>query len=66
MADLILGAVIALMILGAAGYVFRAKRRGVKCIGCPAGERCSSHPEGAHYTCTCGGSCGCHGCDSSD
>ena len=34
--------VIVLAIIGAAvGYVIRAKKRGVKCIGCPNGCKCS-------------------------
>ena len=38
----IIGTVIGL----AAGYVWKAKKRGVKCVGCP-------------YSGSCGGSCGC-------
>ena len=30
------------LILGsAAGYIYKAKRKGVKCIGCPDGGKCS-------------------------
>ena len=40
MTDLIVIAVV-LIILGlAAGYIVRAKRHGVKCIGCPSGKTC--------------------------
>jgi len=48
MTDLIVIAVVALLV-GAAGlYIHRAKKRGQKCIGCPAAQNGS-----------CGGSCGC-------
>jgi len=34
--------VVLLLIVGAAGlYVWKAKKKGVKCIGCPAGAQCS-------------------------
>ena len=46
MADLIIIAVVALIIGGAAGYIYKAKKRGTRCIGCPNAS-------------TCGGSCGC-------
>ena len=39
--------VIVVLIVGlAAGYVYRAKKRGAKCIGCPGGcgGKCSSCP----------------------
>lgn len=40
MTDLIVIAVV-LIILGlASGYIVRAKRCGVKCIGCPSGKTC--------------------------
>ena len=46
MADFIIIAVIALIIGGAAGYIYKAKKRGTRCIGCPNAG-------------TCGRSCGC-------
>ena len=52
MTDLILIAVLALICGSAAVYVYRVKKRGAKCIGCPAGESCSS--------CGCGCGCGCN------
>ncbi|MBP3674256.1 MAG: FeoB-associated Cys-rich membrane protein [Oscillospiraceae bacterium] len=53
MENIILIAVIAAIIGCAAGYVYKAKKRGVKCIGCPSGCSCSSGG--------CGGNCSCCG-----
>ncbi|MBR7163872.1 MAG: FeoB-associated Cys-rich membrane protein [Clostridia bacterium] len=40
------------IILGLAGfYIYRAKKSGKKCIGCPAGGSCSSQKNGG---CGCG------------
>jgi len=50
MADLIAGGLIAAVVLAAAFYVYKAKKSGKKCIGCPDSGACS------------GGCCGCHGC----
>ena len=50
-ADYIIIAVIGL-ILGLAGaYVYKAKKSGKKCIGCPDSGSCSGN---------CSGCCGCH------
>lgn len=51
MENIILLAVLGLILGSAAGYVYKAKRKGVKCIGCPDGAKCS-------------GPCsGCQGCN---
>lgn len=47
MVDLIALAVIAAVIGLAAGYVYKAKKRGVRCVGCPNGGNCGSCP-GCH------------------
>ena len=44
--------IIAIVVVGAivglaAGYIYKEKKRGVKCVGCPYGG-------------SCGGNCGCH------
>ena len=52
---LIIVTVLAIVVL-AAGYVYKAKKRGVKCIGCPGGCSCGSKC-GQN---TCGGNCGKH------
>ena len=51
MENVILIGVIGLILGLAAGYVYKAKKRGAKCIGCPDAKTCSGN---------CGGcSCGC-------
>ena len=63
MENLVIGIVL-LMIIGAAVcYIVKAKKRGVKCIGCPAGSTCSHNCSGGSCGgCSCGGSgnCACH------
>lgn len=46
LADIAIVAVIALILGLAAGYVWKEKKSGAKCVGCPHSK-------------TCGGSCGC-------
>ena len=46
--DLILIAVLLLIIGGAAFYVYRAKKRGQTCVGCPHAKTCGSQQ------CSCG------------
>ena len=53
MADLIAGGLIAAAVAAAAFYVYKAKKNGKKCIGCPDSGSCSGG---------CSGCCGgCHG-----
>lgn len=54
MANLITFLVIAAIVGGAGLYIYKEKKSGTKCIGCPAGK-------------TCGGNCagGCSGCQHS-
>lgn len=49
MVNLVLILVLALAVGGAAAYLIRAKKRGVRCVGCPSGR---NRPG-------CGGRCGC-------
>ncbi len=55
MTNLIVFAVIAAIVGGAGLYIYKAKKRGVKCIGCPDGESC-----GKGHTCS-GGCASCAG-----
>lgn len=50
MIDYIVIAIIAAVVIAAASYVYKAKRSGKKCIGCP-------------HSCSCGSSGGCGHCD---
>lgn len=53
MENIIILAVVAVIITLSGRYLYRAKKRGVKCIGCPSG-------------CSCNGKCGgCH-CEKSE
>ena len=54
MANLIIIVVLLIIIIGASVYVIKAKKKGVKCIGCPAGGNCPSKNGGASG-CSCGG-----------
>lgn len=62
MTDIIVTAIVVLIVGSALAYIIRAKKRGVKCIGCSAASGCSSHSGGsASHTCCCESGCG-HGC----
>ena len=43
MTDLIVVLILAAVLGGAGYYVYRAKKYGAKCIGCPMGGKCSGH-----------------------
>ena len=60
MEDIIIVAVLILILGGAALYVYKAKKRGVKCIGCPDGGSCAGKCAG------CAGNCGCRGQEEAD
>ena len=51
--DYIIIAVIVLIVGLAALYIYRAKKSGQKCIGCPDSKTCSGNCSG------CSGGCGC-------
>ncbi len=52
MTDIVLMAVIGAIVIAAARYVIKAKRRGAKCIGCPEG--CCPHKAGeTSHCCSC-------------
>lgn len=51
MEDIIIIAILVLIIGFAALYVYRAKKKGKKCIGCPDSDSCCSAKNG---NCSCG------------
>lgn len=56
MTDLIIIAILVVIIGSAVAYIMKAKKSGVKCIGCPEGGSCA-HKDGEASGCGCG--CGC-------
>ena len=52
MTDFLVAAVLALIVGGAVLYIYKEKKRGVVCIGCPHAEACAKKH--------CEGGCGCH------
>lgn len=58
MANLIVIMIIAAALAAAVIYIIRAKKRGVKCIGCSAADSCGKNGENAG-----GCSCGCGNID---
>lgn len=52
MIDYILIAILVVIVAAAAFYVYKAKKSGKKCIGCPDGYSCSSKQDDTH--CSCG------------
>lgn len=58
MADLIIGGTIVVIVAFAIRYIYKAKKSGVKCIGCPDGATCSSKSREDNACGCC--SCGCH------
>lgn len=55
MENLIIIAILVLILGGAAVYLVRAKKRGVKCVGCPSGSECGKNASACS---------GCSGCAS--
>ena len=52
MINVILWIIVGLILGSAVLYIIRAKKKGVKCIGCPAGATCSGHCNGACNGCS--------------
>ena len=53
MADVMVAGIILIIFGFACIYIYKEKKRGVRCIGCPAAGTCGSQKQGE-----C--SCGCH------
>ena len=63
MVDFVVWCIVLLILGGAVWYIIRAKKKGVKCIGCPAGGNCSGSCSG---NCAgCSGECS-HGADQDE
>ena len=60
MTNMVIVLVLLLVIGGAVAYIIRAKKNGVKCIGCPDSGSCAGHCNGACDAGKCNGSCHCH------
>ncbi|MBQ8807822.1 MAG: FeoB-associated Cys-rich membrane protein [Clostridia bacterium] len=56
MKDIIVALVIIIILACSIGYVIKAKKNGVKCIGCPSGKNCTNKGNVANC-------CGCTNCD---
>ena len=54
MTDLIITAIIVVIVGAAARYVYKAKKNGVKCIGCSAGEGGCCCSQSGGKSCGCG------------
>jgi len=52
MENVLILAILGLILGGAAGYIWKEKKKGVKCIGCPDGGNCSGNCSGC--SCSCG------------
>ena len=62
--DIIVILIIAAIIGGASYYIYKAKKSGKKCIGCPDSATCGKYNESVN---SCGGNCShCTICQSSD
>ena len=51
MIDYIVIGILVVIMAAAAFYVYKAKKSGKKCIGCPDGCSCSSKKEDQHHCC---------------
>ncbi|MFV0314822.1 MAG: FeoB-associated Cys-rich membrane protein [Anaerotignum sp.] len=52
--DYIVLGIVAVIILAAVGYIVKAKKSGVQCIGCPSGGKCNGgHDNKEHHGCNC-------------
>lgn len=58
--DFIVGLIIVAILGFAIRYIVKAKKSGVKCIGCSSGSSCSGHCSGSESSCSCDGGCHCH------
>lgn len=55
MTNLIIGLMLLIIVGSSIMYIVRQKKKGIHCIGCPAGGNCPSRNGGEPGSC-----CGCH------
>ena len=62
MVNIVAGAIIVALVAAALTHIVRAKRRGVKCIGCPDADAAVTAPQKVRHPemMTRAGGCGCH------
>lgn len=56
-ATLIGGLILIIVVFLAVRYIYREKKKGTKCIGCPFAEGCAKYDPGS--SCTCNENSGC-------
>lgn len=54
MENIIVGGILLIAIGAAVWHIVKSKKKGIKCIGCPAGG-CCPHSKKTHTTCQCAG-----------
>ena len=52
MTNVIVGLIILVIVGAAVVYIVKEKKKGVKCIGCPDGAKCSGSCEACNSTCS--------------
>lgn len=52
MTDIIIVLITLMIVGGAVLYIVKEKKKGTRCIGCPAAGNCSAH-KGGKNTCSC-------------
>lgn len=55
MIDVIVVAIIVVLVGSALAYIIKAKKNGIKCIGCPDAKSCSSGSHAGQTVSGCGG-----------
>ena len=63
MADFIVVVIVLAVVAAAVAYIIKEKKKGVKCIGCPAAGTCGSHQYVGKSG--CGGNCSGNSCNVS-
>ena len=59
MTNIVLTVILAALVGGAGLYIYKAKKRGVQCIGCPDAKACAAGKRAGGCS---GGCAGCSGC----